>query len=113
MGVSAKISLESCYTYPIFSSRLSSKKIYIKSQLTNLDVDQSGGKISCTAACCSGNRPFSLYSNRTQSDLGILKLVGQQQVSARQNDIQGMDDQRPDCSNRVRSCIFSLKYFLF
>lgn len=44
VGVSAKISLESCYTYPIFSSRLSNEKIYMKSQLTNLGIDKSGGR---------------------------------------------------------------------
>lgn len=76
MGVSAEISLESCYTYPIFGSGLSNEKIYIKSQLTNLDVDQSGGRHH-PAAWCSGRRPFSLIvTELKESSESALKLVG-------------------------------------
>lgn len=58
VGVSAKISLESCYTYPIFSSRLSNEKIYIKSQLTNLVIDQSGGRHLAQLLRDQGIGPF-------------------------------------------------------
>lgn len=112
VGVSAEISMEGCYTCRVFSSRLSNEKIGIKSQLTDLGIDQSGGRHH-TAAWCSGHRLFSLHRNGTQSALGILKLVGQQQVSTRQNDTQRMDYQRPNCSNGVRICVASFKCFLF
>lgn len=101
MGVSAEISLENCYIYPIFGSRLSNEKIYIKSQLTNLDIDQSGGRHH-TAAWRSGRRPFSLYRNGTQSVLeNILKLAGHSKSLL--DRMIPVDDQRPDCPNGVRS----------
>lgn len=101
VGVSAEISLESCYTYPIFSSRLSNEKICIKSQLTNLDIDQSGGRHH-TAAWCSGRRPCSLIVTELQErSESTLKLVGHSKSLL--DRMIPVDDQRPDCTNGVRA----------
>lgn len=74
VGVSAKISLEHCYAHLIFSSRLSNKKIYIKSKLTDLDIDQSDGRQLAQLLGAQEIGCFHCHS-KTQSALGILKLV--------------------------------------
>lgn len=112
VGVSAKISLESCYTYPVFSSRLSNEKIYMKSQLTNLGIDQSGGRHLAQLLGAPGIGP----SHFTVTELKVLLVIDSWRGNSKSlldKTIPSQAYQRSDCSNEVRSCVFSFKYFLF
>lgn len=111
VGVSAKISLESCYTYPIFSSRLSNEKIYIKSQLTNLGIDQSGGRYLAQLLGASGLGTSHFIVTELKALLVIYSCWGNSK-SLLDEMIPSQAYQRSDCSNEVRSCVFSLKCFL-
>lgn len=111
VGVSAQISGESCYTDASLVLGYLMRSIFSLSWLTWGETSQVADSAQLLGA--QGTGFFSLHRSGTQSALGIFKLVGQQQVSTSQSDTQRVDSQRPNCSNGVRICVFSLKYFLF